>query len=177
EDDRRAVGRRPRRAPHRTVPDPARGTTGDRRRGPASYEGRRAGSLPQDRQHLLGGGPERQSRAGQLRRREGRHHRTHQDAGQGVGPLQRDREHRGVRVHPHPVDGGLHRRAFDHRRGRSRDQGRGQPSAARRHGTDDSARPGRHPGRGRRCGLPAVHARVRLRQRADPGLQRWPDDL
>ncbi len=36
---------------------------------------------------------------------------------------------------------------------------------------------GRHAGRGRRRGLPVLHPRVRLRQRADPGLRRRLHDV
>ena len=49
--------------------------------------------VPQGRQHLLDRGPRRQRRPGQLRRGQGRRHRPDQDAGQGVGPLQRHGQH------------------------------------------------------------------------------------
>jgi hypothetical protein len=47
--------------------------------------------------------PARERRPGQLRSREGRRRRPHEDRREGVGPVQRPREHRRVRARPHPV--------------------------------------------------------------------------
>ena len=58
---------------------------------------RPAGTLPQGGQHLLHRRPGRQRRAGQLRRGQGGHHRPDQGPGQGMGPVQRHRQHGGVR--------------------------------------------------------------------------------
>ncbi len=44
-------------------------------------------------------GTVRQRRPGQLFRRQGRHHRPDADAGQGMGPHERHRQLRGLRVH------------------------------------------------------------------------------
>ena len=61
----------------------------------------------------------RQRRPGELLRRQGRHHRPDQDAGQGVGPLQRHRQHRRVRPHQDPADRGAGRRRRHDRRRRA----------------------------------------------------------
>ena len=60
--------------------------------------GRYAGAVPQGRQHLVHRRPRWQRGAGELRRGQGRCHRPHQDVGQGVGPLQRHRQHRRLRL-------------------------------------------------------------------------------
>ena len=97
------------------VPDPARGPAGHRRGG----QGRGRGGpevLPQGRQHLLDRRARRQRRPGQLRRGQGRRHRPDQDAGQGVGPLQRHRQRGRVRLHQDPAHRGPRRRRRHHRR-------------------------------------------------------------
>ena len=52
------------------------------------------------------------------------------------------------------------------------DQGRRQSGRARRHGADGAAGPRRYAGRSRRRRVPVLPPRIRLRQRADPGLRR-----
>ena len=59
--------------------------------------------LPQGRQHLVARRRRRQCRPGQLRGGEGRRHRPDHDAGQGVGPLQGQRQLRRLRPHPDPA--------------------------------------------------------------------------
>ena len=54
----------------------------------------------QGREHLLDLGRQRQCRPVELLGRQGGHRRPHQDAGQGVRPLRRHGERRGLRLHP-----------------------------------------------------------------------------
>ena len=65
----------------------------------------------------------------ELLRGEGRHRRPHEDAGQGVGPLQRDGQRGRVRLHQDATH--RHRRRRPHRRRRQRDQGRHERGARR----------------------------------------------
>ena len=142
----------------------------------AKAAGRR--SVPQGRQHLLDRRPRRQRRPGQLRRRQGRHHRPDQDAGQGVGPLQRHRQHRRVRLHQDPPHRGGGRR----RRAPSTSTAARSRSASTRHllaAMEQMIPLGR-------AGTPEeaagavyllLHPRVRLHQRPDPGLRRRLHDL
>ena len=105
--------------------------------------------LPQDRQRLLDLGHDGQRRPGQLLGRQGGRRRPDEDAGQGVGPVQDQRQRRRVR---------LHRDAPDRVQGRvERDGDR------RREG------PARHPGPDARDGLDADPARPpRARPRRPP---------
>ena len=65
-------------------------------------EGRRG--VPQDRQRLLDLGHDGQRRPGQLRLGQVGRGRPDQDPGQGVGPVQDQRQRGGVRVHRDPPD-------------------------------------------------------------------------
>ena len=66
-------------------------------------EGR--GGLPQDRQRLLDLRHDGQRRPGELLLRQGRRRRPDEDAGEGVGPVQGQRERRRVRLHRDAPDG------------------------------------------------------------------------
>ena len=106
EDDRRAVGRDPRRAPEGAVPHPARRQPMSSANGQARPRPSWARRCPQGRQHLVDRRHGRQRRPGELLRGQGRHHRPDQDAGQGVGPLQGQRQQRRLRPHQDPPDRG-----------------------------------------------------------------------
>ena len=126
EDDGRTVGCDSRRASQGAVPDTSCGSAGDfRRRQAASAAGRRC--LPQGRQHLVHRRAGRQCGPGQLRGGQGRDHRTDQDVGQGVGTIQRHRQHSRLRADQDPADGGRGRRATPPSTFEGADQGRGQP--------------------------------------------------
>ena len=85
-------------------------------------EGQRG--VPQDRQRLLDLGDDGQRRPGQLLLGQGRHRGPDQDAGQGVGPVQDQRQCRGLR---------LHRDAADRLQGRHEHHGDRRREGAARH--------------------------------------------
>ena len=58
---------------------------------------------PLHRERLVDERPARERRPGELRRREVRRHRPHEDGLQGVGRVQRAREHGRLRLHPDTV--------------------------------------------------------------------------
>ena len=117
----------------------------------------------------------RQCRAGQLLRRQGRHHRHDQDAGQGVGPLQRQRQ----RVAFGLIETRLTQPLPDGERtvnidGREIKVGVSGPIAddVEAH---DPAGPRRHAGGGGRRRLPALHPGIELRHRPDDRVRRRAD--
>ncbi|KAF1857851.1 hypothetical protein Lal_00041393 [Lupinus albus] len=107
----RGVGFGDRREPHRRLPPVAGGR-----------EGHDAPPLRPDHRHRLGGGHHRQSRPGQLCRREGRSRRPHQGAS-GRGRVARD--------HGELHRPGLHRLADDRRAQREAARGHPHPRARR----------------------------------------------
>ena len=100
-------------------------------------QGRRGRDRPHH-QHLVGVGPLRQRRPGQLRRRQGRHRRAHLGRGPRARPLRRDGQRdRPPGPHPHDRDA-LRRRRHERDGGRLRRLGpqehrqRRRPSSPRR---------------------------------------------
>ena len=67
---------------------------------------RRAGGVSQDHQHHLDLGHDGQRRPGQLLVGQGRGHRPHEDARQGVGPVQDQRQRGRVRIRRDAADAG-----------------------------------------------------------------------
>ena len=124
QDERRRVPADARHPHDRPVPRHPRRRPAPARAGQGRARARRGG-VPQDRQRLLDLGDDGQRRAGQLLGRQGRRGRPDQDAGQGVGPVQDQRQRGRVR---------LDRDAAD------RVQGRGQHDGDRRR-----EGPARHP--------------------------------
>ena len=99
--DRRGMGPRHRGAPARAFPaDPQRRHVLAQQ----SQRGQRRQDLRPARQHLVGGGPGGSGGAGQLRRREGGHHRADPDGRAGAGPLRGVRQ-RDLSAGPHRDDG------------------------------------------------------------------------
>ena len=157
QDVRRAVPGDDRHPQRRAVPRPARGRSAPARAGEAG-EGRGQGGVPQDREHLLDLGHDGQRGPGELLVRQGRRRRPDEDAREGVGPVQDQRERGRVRVRRDAPDrlqgGGRH-----DREGRPGDQAR-HPRADARDGRDDHpARTARHARGGGRPGVLPLHAR------------------
>ncbi len=96
----------------------------------------------------------------------------------GVRPLRRHGERRGLRLHPDAPHQTVERRRGGRDRGpgpQGQDRRAGRPH--RRHEPDDPARPRRPAGRGRRFGLPLLQPRQRLCQRPVPGGERRSGNL
>ncbi len=87
-------------------------------------------------QHLVDCGALRQCRAGELLVGQGVPDRTDAHDVQGMGALQGQRQLRGLRPDQHPPDPADRGTAEDHRRGRTRHQGRRPAADARRHGAE-----------------------------------------
>ena len=151
QDDRRAVPGHARHPHGRPLPRDPRGRPAPARAGQEGARGGRGG-LSQDRERQLGLRHDGQRRAGELLGRQGRRGRPDQDAGQGVGPVQGQRERGGVRLRRDPPDrlqGGGRQDRGRGPRGRA-----GHPRADARDGEDDDpGRPRRLARGGRRPGL------------------------
>ena len=141
QDVRRAVPGDDRHPQRRAVPRPARGRAAPARAGQEG-EGGGQGGVPQDREHLVDLGHDGQRRPGQLLVRQGGRRGPDEDARQGVGPVQDQRERGRVRLRrdaPDRLQGGGR---LDRARGPG-DQAR-HPRADARDGRDD------HPARAAR---------------------------
>ena len=159
-DDRRAVpgdARHPHRRPLPRRP----GARPALARGRQGRERRRQGGLPQADQRLLDLGDDGQRRPGQLLGREGGRRRPDQNARQGVGTVQDQRQRGRLRLRRHPPHGrqggGRRDGIADRREDRAR-----HPRADAGDGLGD------HPDR------PPRHPRGGLRPGPLPRLRRWP---
>jgi NAD(P)-dependent dehydrogenase (short-subunit alcohol dehydrogenase family) len=95
-------------------------------------------------------------------------------AGLYGGPLQGQRQLRCFRPDQHPPDPADRVATEDHRCRGPRHQGGCATANARSDGQDDSARPRRHPGRGRRRGLFVLQPGIELHQRSGSRRRRRP---
>ncbi len=142
QDVRRAVPGDARHPPDRAVQGDPRRRAAPARARQEGARGRQRG-VPQDRQHLLDLGHDGQRRAGQLLLRQGGRHRPHQDARQGVGPVQGQRQRGRLRLHRHAPDG--RQGGGEHDGDRRREGAARHPRADARDGLDaDPARTPRH---------------------------------